>query len=115
MIGLAIQSTANTRHQMAVALIGLTVSSAHVHLRAGDWSAGITALVISGLLVFLIGAHKEHGANDKKGPVVHELPRLSRWHRHDGRLFRNGAPRPSRTRDRPCFFPNWTLVHQYKV
>ena len=52
-------------------LIGLAVLAAHVHLGAGDWSVGIVALIVFGLLVFLIGARNEHGDNDSDGWVIH--------------------------------------------
>ncbi len=58
-------------YAFSAALIGLAVSSAHVHLGAWDWSVGIIALIIFGLLVFLIGARNEYGDNDSDGWVIH--------------------------------------------
>lgn len=36
-----------------------------------DWSVGIIALIVFGLLVFLIGAHNEYGDTDMDGWVIH--------------------------------------------
>jgi hypothetical protein len=47
------------------------VLAAHVHLGAWDWSVGIIALIVFGLLVFLIGARNEYGDNDSEGWVIH--------------------------------------------
>ena len=58
-------------YTFSAALIGLAVLAAHVHLGAWDWSVGIIALVIFGLLVFLIGARNEYGDNDSDGWVIH--------------------------------------------
>lgn len=58
-------------YAFSAALIGLAVSAAHVHLGAWDWSVGIIALIIFGLLVFLIGARNEYGDNDNDGWVIH--------------------------------------------
>ena len=58
-------------YAFSAALIGLAVLSAHVHLGAWDWSVGIIALIIFGLLVFLIGARNEYGDNDSDGWVIH--------------------------------------------
>ncbi len=52
-------------------LIGLAVLAGHVHLGVWDWSVGIIALIIFGLLVFLIGARNEYGDNDSEGWVIH--------------------------------------------
>ncbi len=59
------------RYSFSAALIGLAVLAAHVHLGKWDWSVGIIALVIFGLLVFLIGARNEYGDNDSDGWVIH--------------------------------------------
>ncbi|MBB3986712.1 putative membrane protein [Sagittula marina] len=58
-------------YTFSAALIGLAVSAAHVHLGRWDWSVGIIALVVFGLLVFLIGARNEYGDNDSEGWVIH--------------------------------------------
>ncbi|OWU68379.1 DUF998 domain-containing protein [Phaeobacter sp. 22II1-1F12B] len=58
-------------YAFSAALIGLAVMAAHVHLGAWDWSVGIIALIIFGLLVFLIGARNEYGDNDSDGWVIH--------------------------------------------
>lgn len=58
-------------YTFSAALIGLAVLAAHVHLGTWDWSVGIIALVIFGLLVFLIGARNEYGDNDSDGWVIH--------------------------------------------
>lgn len=58
-------------YAFAAALIGLAVLAAHVHLGAWDWSVGIIALIVFGLLVFLIGARNEYGDNDSDGWVIH--------------------------------------------
>jgi len=58
-------------YAFSAALIGLAVLAAHVHLGAWDWSVGIIALIIFGLLVFLIGARNEYGDNDSDGWVIH--------------------------------------------
>ena len=58
-------------YAFSAALIGLAVSAAHVHLGAWDWSVGIIALIVFGLLVFLIGARNEYGDNDSDGWVIH--------------------------------------------
>ena len=59
-------------YTFSAALIGLALSAAHVHLGAWDWSVGIIALIVFGLLVFLIGARNEYGDNDSDGWVIHE-------------------------------------------
>lgn len=43
-------------YAFSAALIGLAVLAAHVHLGEWDWSAGIIALIIFGLLLFSSGA-----------------------------------------------------------
>ncbi|APE44355.1 hypothetical protein BOO69_13785 [Sulfitobacter alexandrii] len=58
-------------YTFSAALIGLALSAAHVHLGAWDWSVGIIALTVFGLLVFLIGARNEYGDNDNEGWVIH--------------------------------------------
>jgi hypothetical membrane protein len=58
-------------YAFSAALIGLAVLAAHVHLGAWDWSVGIIALVVLGLLVFLIGARNEYGDNDSEGWEIH--------------------------------------------
>jgi hypothetical membrane protein len=58
-------------YAFSAALIGLAVLAAHVHLGAWDWSVGIIALIIFGLLIFLIGARNEYGDNDNEGWVIH--------------------------------------------
>ncbi len=58
-------------YSFSAALIGLAVLAAHVHLGAWDWSVGIIALIVFGLLVFLIGARNEYGDNDNEGWVIH--------------------------------------------
>ena len=58
-------------YTFSAALIGLAISAAHVHLGTWDWSVGIIALVVFGLLVFLIGARNEYGDNDSDGWVIH--------------------------------------------
>tara|TARA_R110002033_G_scaffold74565_1_gene125829 strand:- start:1496 stop:2140 length:645 start_codon:yes stop_codon:yes gene_type:complete len=58
-------------YAFSAALIGLALSAAHVHLGGWDWSVGIIALVVFGLLVFLIGARNEYGDNDSDGWVIH--------------------------------------------
>ncbi|NDV49733.1 MULTISPECIES: DUF998 domain-containing protein [unclassified Salipiger] len=58
-------------YAFSAALIGLAVLAAHVHLGAWDWSVGIIALIVFGLLVFLIGARNEYGDNDSEGWVIH--------------------------------------------
>ncbi len=58
-------------YAFSAALIGLAVLAAHVHLGAWDWSVGIIALIIFGMLVFLIGARNEYGDNDSDGWVIH--------------------------------------------
>ncbi|MFW2542583.1 DUF998 domain-containing protein [Primorskyibacter sp. 2E107] len=58
-------------YSFSAALIGLAVAAAHVHLGAWDWSVGIIALVVFGLLVFLIGARNEYGDNDSEGWEIH--------------------------------------------
>ncbi|QHQ36720.1 DUF998 domain-containing protein [Algicella marina] len=58
-------------YAFSAALIGLAVLAAHVHLGGWEWSVGIIALVIFGLLVFLIGARNEYGDNDDEGWVIH--------------------------------------------
>jgi hypothetical membrane protein len=58
-------------YTFSAALIGLAVCAAHVHLGAWDWSVGIIALIVFGLLVFLIGARNEYGDNDNDGWVIH--------------------------------------------
>jgi len=55
----------------SAAMIGLAVLAAHIHLGAWDWSVGIVALIIFGLLVFLVGARNEYGDNDSEGWVIH--------------------------------------------
>jgi len=58
-------------YSFSAALIGLAVSAAHIHLGIWDWSVGIIAIVVLGLLVFLIGARNEYGDNDTDGWVIH--------------------------------------------
>ena len=58
-------------YAFSAALIALAVLAAHVHLGAWDWSVGIVALVVFGLLVFLIGARNEYGDNDNEGWEIH--------------------------------------------
>ena len=58
-------------YAFSAALIGLAVSAAHVHLGSWDWSVGLVALILFGLLVFLIGARNEYGDNDSEGWVIH--------------------------------------------
>jgi len=58
-------------YAFAFALICLAVLAAHVHLGGWDWSVGIFALTLFGLLVFLIGARNEYGDNDSDGWVIH--------------------------------------------
>ncbi|WP_424928015.1 DUF998 domain-containing protein [Amaricoccus tamworthensis] len=58
-------------YAFSAALIGLAVSAAHVHLGNRGWSVGIVALVLFGLLVFLIGARNEYGDADSDGWVIH--------------------------------------------
>lgn len=58
-------------YAFSAALIGLAVSAAHVHLGDWDWSIGVVALIVFGLLVFLIGARNEYGDNDSDGWVIH--------------------------------------------
>lgn len=58
-------------YAFAFSLIGLSVLAAHVHLGGWDWSVGIIALTIFGLLVFLIGARNEYGDSDSDGWVIH--------------------------------------------
>ena len=58
-------------YAFSAALIGIAVLAAHVHLGVWDWSVGIIAFILFGLLVFLIGARNEYGDDDSDGWVVH--------------------------------------------
>ena len=58
-------------YAFSAGLISLAILTAHVHLGKWDWSVGIVALIVFGLLVFLIGARNEYGDNDSDGWVIH--------------------------------------------
>ena len=55
----------------AAALIACAVGAAHAHLDGTRWSAAIYALILLGLIVFLVGARNEYGDAATGGPVIH--------------------------------------------
>ncbi len=55
----------------AAALIGCAVGASHAHLGGRGWTVGIYALIVAGLVVFLIGARDEYGDSDTEGVVIH--------------------------------------------
>ena len=58
-------------YAFSAGLIALAVLAAHCHMGDWDWSVGIVALIVFGLLVFLIGARNEYGDDDSDGWVIH--------------------------------------------
>jgi len=56
----------------SAAVLSVALLAAHVHMGGTRWSVGILALLIFGLLVFLIGARNEYGDNDNDGWVIHK-------------------------------------------
>jgi hypothetical membrane protein len=55
----------------SASLIALAVGASHAHLGGAGWTAGIYALIVTGLIVFLVGARNEYGDGDTGGPVIH--------------------------------------------
>jgi hypothetical membrane protein len=55
----------------SASLIALAVGASHAHLGGRGWTAGIYALIVTGLIVFLVGARNEYGDGDSEGPVIH--------------------------------------------
>jgi hypothetical protein len=55
----------------SASLIALAVGASHAHLGGVGWTAGIYALIVTGLIVFLVGARNEYGDGDSGGPVIH--------------------------------------------
>ncbi len=55
----------------AGSLIALSSGSAHAHLGGRGWTAGVYGLILTGLIVFLVGARNEYGDGDNEGVVVH--------------------------------------------
>ena len=55
----------------AAALIALSVAAAHAHLGGRGWTVGLYGLILTGLIVFLVGARNEYGDGDTGGPVIH--------------------------------------------
>ncbi|MAM63206.1 MAG: hypothetical protein CMH11_17100 [Maritimibacter sp.] len=59
-------------YSYSIGILSAALLSAHVHLGGKRWSIGIFALLIFGLLVFLIGARNEYGDADSDGWVIHQ-------------------------------------------
>jgi hypothetical membrane protein len=55
----------------ALALIALAVAGAHAHLGGRGWTVGLYGLIVTGLIVFLVGARNEYGDDDQDGLVIH--------------------------------------------
>ncbi|MCK0167294.1 DUF998 domain-containing protein [Jannaschia sp. S6380] len=55
----------------AASLIALSSGAAHAHLGGRGWTAGIFGLILTGLIVFLVGARNEYGDGDSEGWVIH--------------------------------------------
>ena len=55
----------------AAGLMATALSSAHAHLGAAGWSAGVLSLSVLATLVIIIGARNEYGDNDSDGVVIH--------------------------------------------
>lgn len=58
-------------YAFSASLIACAVGAAHAHLGATGWTVGIYGLIVTGLIVFLIGARNEYGDNDNDGWVIH--------------------------------------------
>ncbi|PVA07554.1 DUF998 domain-containing protein [Thalassorhabdomicrobium marinisediminis] len=58
-------------YMFSAGLLSMAVLAAHVHLGDWKWSSAIVALIVFGLLVFLIGARNEYGDADSDGWVIH--------------------------------------------
>ncbi|WP_146204872.1 hypothetical protein [Jannaschia seohaensis] len=54
----------------ALSLIALAVGASHAHLGGLGWTLGIYGLILTGPIVFLVGARNEHGDGDHDGPVI---------------------------------------------
>ncbi|WP_371155034.1 DUF998 domain-containing protein [Jannaschia sp. 2305UL9-9] len=55
----------------SASLIALAVGAAHAHLGGRGWTTGIYGLILTGLIVFLVGARNEYGDSDQDGVVIH--------------------------------------------
>ncbi|MEM7711157.1 MAG: DUF998 domain-containing protein, partial [Pseudomonadota bacterium] len=55
----------------AAALIASAVGASHAHLGGRGWTVGIYGLIVTGLIVFLVGARNEYGDADQDGTVIH--------------------------------------------
>lgn len=55
----------------AGSLFACAVGAAHAHLGGRGWTLSIYGLILTGLLVFLIGARNEYGDGDDEGWVIH--------------------------------------------
>ena len=56
----------------SAAILSTALLAAHVHMGGKGWSVGIVALLVFGLIVFLIGARNEYGDADSDGWVIHQ-------------------------------------------
>lgn len=56
----------------SAAVLSAALLAAHVHMGGKGWSVGILALLIFGMLVFLIGARNEYGDSDNDGWIIHQ-------------------------------------------
>lgn len=55
----------------SMSLIACAVGAAHAHLGGRGWTLGIYGLILTGLIVFLVGARNEYGDADQDGTVIH--------------------------------------------
>ncbi|WP_298430934.1 DUF998 domain-containing protein [uncultured Jannaschia sp.] len=55
----------------SAALIACAVGASHAHLGGRGWTTGIYGLIVTGLIVFLVGARNEYGDQDQDGTVIH--------------------------------------------
>ena len=58
-------------YAFSAALLACAVGGAHAHLDGTRWSGSVFALILLGLIVFLVGARNEYGDSDQDGAVIH--------------------------------------------
>jgi hypothetical membrane protein len=58
-------------YAFALSLIALAVAGGHAHLGGRGWTVGLYGLIVTGLIVFLVGARNEYGDDDQDGFVIH--------------------------------------------
>ncbi|UWQ20668.1 DUF998 domain-containing protein [Jannaschia sp. W003] len=55
----------------SLGLIALAAAASHAHLGGKGWTLGVYGLLVTGLIVFLVGARNEYGDADQDGTVIH--------------------------------------------